>query len=402
MKKLTVLLLSGMLCFIATGCNLMPTNGVNEAEKEQAVELSKNLGDNIRSGKISINETEYTFPMEMEDFLTNGWEVSNSYKDKDEFKLEPGFSSSEFELFNEEGEYIRVAAINLSDEEQLLKDCMVSSLSVSFTEVNAVLPCGIYKSCKPADVEAAYGKEDERDDSESQSIDYKYEFVGKDEYRCTVKLHVVDNDYTLDPVYSVEYEMLDQATEDGEFLSKEVDGLSDREITQVYLDSVMKASYHGECDDYMKYFSATKEEAERCFDDCATYYAEAIMYYIGVDMDSVDEETKKEYVSFAKDVLKTTKWEFQLVTVSTTGSGSVNLNVWGTNLFDVVEKPLGEMLANTDKNNTSEVAENALKVMKDNMDKIETKEKKILLLDLEEGTLTNESWGKIDKALMGV
>lgn len=75
MKKVPALLLSGILCLTTAGCGLIPGYGEDKKLREQAMELSKNLGDDIRSGKISLNGKEYTFPMELPELLNDGWRI---------------------------------------------------------------------------------------------------------------------------------------------------------------------------------------------------------------------------------------------------------------------------------------------------------------------------------------
>lgn len=46
------------------------------------------------------------------------------------------------------------------------------------------------------------------------------------------------------------------------------------------------------------------------------------------------------------------------------------------------------------------LAKKALKVMKDNMDKIKTKQEEMVMLDIEEGVVTQESWEELDGDLL--
>ncbi|MBQ3600062.1 MAG: hypothetical protein II992_02530 [Lachnospiraceae bacterium] len=412
MKRLLTMILCAYLCCTVAGCSYAKLEE-QEQNKEELKEAAKELGDDIKSGMIQLDGKTYTFPMDISVFLDNGWEISNSYKNKDDYIVKPGEGVREFEIFNEKDEYMRVSVVNYTEEDKKIEECMVYSLYVQASNVDVLLPCGINKSSKPADVEEAYGEADFREE-EQEAVRYQYEFVAQEKYKCMVEVNVIDNDYTIEPFEHVEYHLLDVATESGKFLGEETEGMSDNETFQAYVDSEMKACYHGEFDDYVRYLDAEETEAKEIYESYAEYYADEILYYIGINSESLDKETKKQYVAFAKKVLKKTKWEFDAVTVSSTGSGLIKMDVYPTNLFEVIEEPVGEVLMDFQEENANinslsdkeyaameaKLAKKVLNVMKENLDKVKTKEAEWLALNISDYSLSEENWEDIDNKIM--
>ena len=89
MKRLLTMILCAYLCCIAAGCSYAKLEE-QEQNKEELKEAAKELGDDIKSGMIQLDGKTYTFPMDISVFLDNGWEISNSYKNKDDYIVKPG------------------------------------------------------------------------------------------------------------------------------------------------------------------------------------------------------------------------------------------------------------------------------------------------------------------------
>ena len=201
MKKKLLLVLCLVLSMMIVGCKDKESK---EETKKKISESAEKIGKEITCGQFVFDGVVYKFPMDLKDWLDNGWHISNSYENKDEFTLEPGATSNEFELFNEDEDYVRVSVMNTKDENAKIEDCMVYSLYMSTSEGDIVLPGGINKSSKPDDVIEAYGEPVSRGD-EKGLLEATYYYEDEDAWKCYVELDVVDNNFTIDPISSVIY-----------------------------------------------------------------------------------------------------------------------------------------------------------------------------------------------------
>lgn len=200
MRKLVNAVLCGVMCLALTAC------GLGVGKPKWVSEAEKTMSSDIRSGEIMLAGELYTFPMTLQDLLDDGWFVSGSYENAKEFVLEPEYESSDFELFNEGDGYLSVCVYNDGTEDAHIEDCTVSWLSFSTTEedIPVVLPGGIYKDSKPADITKAYGEADATDKG-SETVEYMYEYKDAQNRVSEVTLLVYDNSYTQEPLTRVEY-----------------------------------------------------------------------------------------------------------------------------------------------------------------------------------------------------
>lgn len=413
MKKILVLAMCGMLCFASTGCTV---ENKDDKEAARVQELASDISTDIKSGEFLLKGIKYSFPMELKELLDNGWHVSNSYANKDEFLLEPNYTSNNFELFDEDENYIRVSVVNLSDKEAEIEECMVEYLYMSTTEADLVLPSGVYKHCKPAEIEAVYGESDNKE-AKNGEVEYNFTYSVDDQYKCNINMNVVDNDYTIDPLVSIEYSVVDIGN-NGVFYSEYSEGKDANETFTTYADNIFKAGYYGEYTEYVKSGAATEEEAKELYENMADYYADALLYYIGVDDESVDENTKAQYKDFAKKVMAKVKWEYSDVNIVESGTGIVHLQLYPVNLFDVIEEPLTgtiqsfqEKYAGVDVNAATQeeqaameadLAKMALETMEGLLDQVTAEKAKEKIYTVENQVFSQEQWDEIDDILLGL
>lgn len=413
MKKILVLAMCGMLCFASTGCTV---ENKDDKEGARVQELASDISTDIKSGEFLLKGVKYSFPMELKELLDNGWHVSNSYANKDEFLLEPNYTSNNFELFDEDENYIRVSVVNLSDKEAEIEECMVEYLYMSTTEADLVLPSGVYKHCKPAEIEAVYGESDNKE-AKNGEVEYNFTYSVDDQYKCNINMNVVDNDYTIDPLVSIEYSVVDIGN-NGVFYSEYSEGKDANETFTTYADNIFKAGYYGEYTEYVKSGAATEEEAKELYENMADYYADALLYYIGVDDESVDENTKAQYKDFAKKVMAKVKWEYGDVNIVESGTGIVHLQLYPVNLFEVIEEPLTgtiqsfqEKYAGVDVNAATQeeqaameadLAKMALETMEGLLDQVTAEKAKEKIYTVENQVFSQEQWDEIDDILLGV
>ena len=71
---------------------------------------------------------------------------TRKYENKDDFLLKPGSVSTEFELFNEKDESVKITISNDSKKAAKIEDCSVYYLRVKTADVHTVLPGGFNES----------------------------------------------------------------------------------------------------------------------------------------------------------------------------------------------------------------------------------------------------------------
>lgn len=409
MKKLVTVVLCIAMCIQMAAC------GGTKNDKKWIEEGTAKLGTDLRDGEFVLDGDVYAFPMELSDWLDRGWHVSNNYENKDEFTLEPGEMSTEFELFNEDGDYVRVSVFNVSDEEVTVEHCMVASLYISLSDFEIVFPGGINAASKPADVKAAYGEPDE-EDSEPGTFEGVYNYTSADGWACTAEVFVHDNDYTIEPFSSIEYELIDDGSNWDVFLTKD----GGAEATIKYVDEAMKASFYEEFDEYVLYYD-TQENAEALYDSEMEYYAEVIMSYADVDYSYIDDATWEAYIDIAKEVLAKTRWEITLTDFDEEQlTGTMEITLYPTDFLSIisddVDAVIGEFqnkYGDVDYNSCpeSQIAEIELDYANMVLSAIrgraaETQEAapvtKTYSIDFSNGVLNDHDWNEIDDVIMGI
>jgi len=199
-----------MLCFVMIlAMGFVGCSGLDfEVDDEKFIEESAaKISDEITSGQFVIDGVIYQFPMPLKDWLDNGWHVSSTYDNAADFRLDPYYTSNQFELFDEENkDYVQLTVYNDSDKAAPIEECMVYSLRMSTSEVDVVFPKGMTKRNNPEDILAAYGEPDAKGDSKNdlEAIYYFSDELGQ----CYVELDVIDNDYTENPFYRVYFGMI--------------------------------------------------------------------------------------------------------------------------------------------------------------------------------------------------
>ena len=405
MKKLRMLMLCFTFLFLAASC------GKKEDTKwidESAAMISTEITD----GQFVLDGVVYTFPMDLQYWLDNGWHISNNYGNKNTFKLDPWYNSEEFELFNEEGDWVRVAAYNNSDEAAKLDQCMVYSVYMSLEEVDIVLPAGMTKRNKSAEVLAAYGEPDAEGDEEGK-VEAFYMFSQDDDWQCKVKLDICDDN--KNPMTSVSYQMM-LFTDFWDAWVKS-DGIE--KAVEYYVNADIKASFFGDYEDCVNYSIASQEEAEEWYAMEKAYYAETLMWYAEVNSDYMDEATLERFYELAGKILAKATWEFKNVTEGSFGGGTATIVVHPTNFLDIILDDISQVseewntkyaTANFDTMTDEEYAvlecdyaDMLLKALDARVAETKAGEPVELVCDLDiDGTiLTEDSWMNIYDALMG-
>lgn len=406
MKRVLMMVMCAVLCFQMTACGLTAQG----LQKDKWVdEGAAKLGEDIRSSEFVLEGELYTFPMALSDWLDRGWHISNNYDNKDQFELEPGYESTDFELFNENGEYVDVCVLNISDKSAKLEECLVSYLSISTTQdLKLVLPAGINKSSKPADIRAAYGDAD-IDESSSSFFKAYYNYTTEDDWVCQIGLHAFDNDYTIDPLTLVSFSISSTA-EAAEFY----ENASGEDGCRRYIDSSLRAGFYGDFNEYVGNHFSTQEDAEAFYESVVNYYASCLIYYAGIDEEALDEATVEEFREIARQVLAKTKWEITDLSVAT-DHGTLNIDLYPTDFIDLIDDDLDNAVselqdkyAEVDINSLEsqsidqDYAEMVLNAIRGSVEEVQVKSpvSKLYVLDYSEGILSSDDWAEIDSILM--
>lgn len=404
MKRAFLMILCIVLCFQMTACGL----DVGSLQKDKWIEEgAAMLGEDIRSGEFVLGGEVYTFPMALSDWLDRGWHISNRYDNRDSFELEPGYESSEFQLYNENGDYLGVRVINASDRKAKLEECLVSYLDIStLQDINLVLPAGIHKGSTPTDIRGAYGDADIDESSDSFFHAY-YNYTTEDDWICQIELAAFDNNYTIDPFSSVTFRFC-STTEWAGFYEK----AGGEDGCRRYLNSFLRTCFYGDFSEYVENQFSTQEEAEALHETMVTFYASCLIQYTGINEETLRGETIEEFREIARQVLSRTKWEF--VNISFIGdSGSLTIDLYPTDFLDLIDDDLVNVVSELqtkyteiDINDLSEglpteinqdYAEMVLNTIRGRADEtqVQSPYSKLYSLDYSEGILSGDDWVEI-------
>lgn len=412
MKKLRMMLCLVMVLTLSfAGCS-----GLNLDTMENTKwidESAAKISEEITSGQFVIDGVIYQFPMPLKDWLNNGWQVSNSYENAEEFRLKPYHVSTDFELFNEDEAYVRVTVYNDSDKEAPIEDGIVHSLYMSTTEVDVVFPQGMTKRNKPADVLAAYGEPDTRG-NEQGYLEATYLFADDEMGQCYAELGVVDNNYTIHPFSSVKYGVISS----GDFWDTMVSQKGVEEAAKFYFDAAMRASFYGDFEAYVGNNMDSVEGAQELYDAEVEYYAECLLYYIDLTEEYITADVRKRVEQVAKDVLSKVKWDVKSVDVNAFKEGTMTITLYPTDFFYVIED---DLFAASDEFQTKyfdfdydnmtyeeydamekEYTEMMVAVLEKNASSAGTLApvERVYEVDLEETVLSDEAWEDVDDTIM--
>ncbi len=338
MKKLRKMLCFVMVLVLAmgfAGCSGMDF----EVDDEKFIEESAaKISEEITSGQFVIDGVIYQFPMPLKDWLDNGWHVSYSYDNVEDFRLAPYYTSTTFELYDEENkDYVQMTVYNDSDEEAPIEECMVYSLKMSTTEVDVVFPKGMTKRNNPADILAAYGEPDAKGDSQND-LEAIYYFADDKQGQCYVELDVIDNDNTEYPLFRVYFGMVDPEEYWDAFVAQK--GVE--EAAKFYFDAAMKASFYADYEDYVSMNMDSMDGAKELYDAEIEYFADCLLYYTDITEEYITTDVRNRVIAVSKEVLSKVKWDVKSVDVSQFNMGTMTVTLYPTDFFYVIDEDLFE------------------------------------------------------------
>ena len=333
MKKVRMMLCLVMIMALGfAGCSGMNLDLDDEKFIEEG---AAKISGEITSGQFVIDGVIYQFPMPLTDWLSNGWHVSSTYDNVADFRLDPYYISTDFELFNEEEDYVRVTVYNDSAEAAPVDDCMVYSLYISTTEVDVVFPQGITKRNKPAEILEAYGEPDVKG-GDANHLEATYYFADNELGQCYVELGVHDNDYTIHPFSSVRYGMVDPE----EYWDAMVAQKGVEEAAKFYFDAAMKASFYADYEDYVSMNMDSPEGAQELYDAEIEYFADCLLYYIDITEEYITTDVRNRVIEVSKEVLSKVKWDVKSVNVNAFKEGTMTVTLYPTDFFYVIDEEL--------------------------------------------------------------
>ena len=411
MKKVRMMLcLVLVLAMGFAGCSGADLNLDDEKFIEES---AAKISEELTSGQFVIDGVIYQFPMPLKDWLNNGWHVSATYDNADEFRLDPYYISTEFELFNEDDDFVRMTVYNDSDEAAPVDDCIVYSLYMSTTEVDVVLPKGMTKRNKPAEVLEAYGEPDVKND-DSNHLEATYYFADDEMGQCYVELGIHDNDYTIDPFSKIKFGMIDpEEYWDVMVAQKGVEGAA-----KFYFDAAMKASFYADYDDYVSMNMDSLDGAKELYDAEIDYFAECLLYYIDITEEYITTDVKNRAVEVAKTVLSKVKWDVKSVDVNAFKEGTMTVTLYPTDFFYIIEE---DLIAASDTFNTKYADVDYATISYEEYDALEKEYTEMMVavlekhaasagtldavektydVDLEDTVLSDAAWEDVDDTVM--
>ena len=182
MKKHIAIILMLVFCMALAGCadnetaetnvpatqiEVLPTLAVDM----DATGIVANEPAPIDSGKITIGDKEYVFPMLVSELVDDGWYFDENARERlaemDLVEAKSTRTIDDFNLFHDEyadGFRLMILGVyNDGDEPAQIRDCYLGAISVNATMVtspeklNLVLPGGVTWKSTAADVVSIYG-----------------------------------------------------------------------------------------------------------------------------------------------------------------------------------------------------------------------------------------------------
>lgn len=396
MKKLLMLMLCMLVCFQLVACK-------NETEEKK--EEAKRISDEITSGEFIIDGDVYRFPMELQDMLDKGWEISNEYYNIDTFELDENEYSEEFTIWKGDDISAKVAVINKTSEKQTVHNCMLIYLEIDTDDAGIVLPGGITKDSKEEDIEDTYGAADSKNE-EYSNTNYVYDFESKDGYVCQVIITALPRiDYEIGTVT---------------YLMPTITGeLSNEDYCRLFIDSAMKASFYNDSTEYVANLYDTEENAQILYESEVEYYTEFLFWYIDTYQEYLTDDIYEEYYEISEKVLSKVKWEIVEIDVDEDEyEGEVTLKLYPTNYLSLIDEKIDEAIAeyleiygelDLDTLTVEERTEVECNYASIVLEKIRGIENQIEVVDpvvktyeISEYILTDEQWGEIDDIIMGI
>lgn len=397
-KKVFILFLCLSICFALGACSA-GDGWIDDAAKE--------MGDSITTGEIYIDGDVFTFPMDVSDFLDKGWHLSKSYTNIETYELEPYNYSTEFEIWKDDV-YVTVSAMNMSDKNATVKDCMVQSLKITETKADFVLPGGLSKRSSMSDVEDKYGKAD-KTETEKDYLEYwTYDFSSRDGYSCQAKMEIWHDGKATYPLNGVTYSLKAMSSD-----------VSFEESIRSLVDSAMKTSYYDDYQEYVANLFDTEEGAHELYLSEVDYYASYIMWYVDINEDYITEDIIEQFRDIAKTVLLKAKWEITGLEVNeATKTGTVTLEIYPIIYIEYIDEKVDAAIdiyntkyANTDFDSMTdeeyaaaeiEYANMVLDAIKGIENNATSGSKVVKEYDVTDAGLTDDQWGEIDDLIMGI
>lgn len=379
MKKLMALCLMAVLSLQVAACGV-DKNAWMEEGKEK-------IGATLDCGQFVVDGEVRSFPSSISDWTNNGWHVSNNYENKDTFQLESDIISNQFELFNDENdsEYVYMYAINLGEESAKIEDCTTNEVKMKLSnnglDPQVVLPGGITCSSTKEDIIAAYGEPETTDE---YSLYYSY--TNQDGLIIDVEIRVISTNPDQ-VVYTIS--------------DKNWGYVGNAEDCVTFIDEALKTSFYGDFAGYVEKNFDTEENAQALYDMEVEYYADALMYYLAIDYETVDEGIADGFRDVARKVLAKFKWDAPVVNLEEGSSlGSFDLTMYPTDFLDII---LEEAQAVADSGQEGdEYAQSMLEAISPKVDEISYKDAvtETYDVDLDDGVVSSDDWDAIDDVLM--
>lgn len=190
MKRSKILVIAAALCLglSATGCGAASGGSKVSyyATEEELAAASAEMSAELNSGDIYIEGKVYQMPFVSGEFCDAGWEYDDEVIERagtfPELTRFTGVTMYQTDENGETTKELSLVLVNETEEKKDIKDVYITSIGFDrYEKIKLIFPSGITWESKIADVEAAYGTPEHKDE------------VGNDVFMKTVLQYEYEN-----------------------------------------------------------------------------------------------------------------------------------------------------------------------------------------------------------------
>ena len=267
----------------------------------------------------------YEYPFKYEELANNGWE--DLYGLDDNYSLQPQSEIEDFEV--KKDTIIHISLYNPSDENMILKDCMVSSITLKGGDgcPNVKFPCDYdFVTTFPEEKHSEYLIETAKGTGPESANQYAIPFESADGYSCRLLLDVSDNYGTIT---SARYEMLDLVFDSGR--------------TKELLDAQFRFYFYGDMKTYQETFGGSDYYLELEAKEHKKFVEDFLVDFSGFDTHKVIYRDKLD--GFIDKILNSASWDIEIEE-----DGNLKVDYSYPNTWDILENVENGVIKNYGEN----------------------------------------------------
>ena len=168
-----------------------------------------------------------------------------------------------------------------------------------------------------------------------------------------------------------------------------------------FIDDALKASFYGDYASYVEKKFDTEDGAKELYESEVEYYSQGLMYYLGIDYETVSDEIAEGFRDLSKDILAKAKWDTPVEDLPDGATyGGVEISMYPTDFLDII---LEDAQAVADSGvEGDEYAQGMLDAITPKVGEISYREPVTgnYNINLDDGVLSADDWNEIDDILM--